>query len=102
MDNEQCSFEIILHSGNANSSFLEAMDKIEEFKFEEAQEDIKKGEEELAAALKAHMDILVKISSGEQVICDCLLAHAFDHVVEAQCNKNFVIRLKKLYQTINK
>lgn len=100
MVNEQCSFEIILHSGNANCCFIEAADLIEEGRFAEAQESMNEGEKELAEAQRAHMDILVKLSSGETVDCDVLLVHAFDHVLEAMANKTMATRLMKIYQAI--
>lgn len=101
MNTEHCSYEIILHAGNANSNFVDALDNIEEHKYNDALQNMKTGDEELALASKAHMDILVELSSGKKIECDVLLAHAFDHIAMANCNKQLALRLLKLYQSLD-
>ena len=84
MDNEQKSFQLILHSGNARRLAHEALQLIKEEKKEEANNKMKEAKKELLEAQKLHAQMLRDMANSEEIKVDLLLIHAEDHVSGSQ------------------
>lgn len=84
MDNEQKSFQLILHSENARSLAHEALQLIKEEKKEEANNKMKEAKKELLEAQKLHAQMLRDMANSEEIKVDLLLIHAEDHVSGSQ------------------
>lgn len=80
MENEQMSFQLILHAGNAKSYAMEAIRYAKENDFDISKKKIQKAEDELTIAHKSQYDLLSNFSSGHKVEIDILMVHAQDHV----------------------
>ena len=86
---EEKSFTLILHAGNAKSSFMEAVNFANNGEFEKAKEKIEEGEAELNEAHQMQTDLLVKMAKGDVVPVDILMVHAQDHLNSAILMKDF-------------
>ena len=103
MDNEeldltQISFQLILHSGNAKSYAMEAVEKSRQNKFEECDELMLKAEDELEQAHNSQTDLLTQFASGKEILPNVLLTHAQDHLTMATLSIDFakeIILLRK-------
>ncbi len=84
MNNEQRSFQLILHSGNARSLAHEALQLIKESKKVEANKKMEEAKSELLEAQKLHAQMLRDMANSEEVKVDLLLIHAEDHVSGSQ------------------
>ena len=84
MDNEQKSFQLILHSGNARSLAHEALQLIKEEKKEEANNKMKEAKKELLEAQKVHAQMLRDMANSEEIKVDLLLIDAEDLVSGSQ------------------
>lgn len=80
MKNEQMSFQLILHAGNAKSLAMEAMTAAQKNDFDLSEKKIFEAGEELTIAHKSQYDLLAKYSGGERIDADILIVHAQDHV----------------------
>lgn len=98
MENEQLSFQLILHAGNAKSSAMEAIIAANKYDFETAESFIKKANEELTIAHKSQYDLLSDYSNGRNVDVNILMVHAQDHVSGA----TLTIEMAKEIITLNK
>lgn len=97
MENEQMSFQLILHAGNAKSYAMEAIIAANKYDFVSANQSIEKANEELTIAHKAQYDLLSSFSNGEKIDVDILMVHAQDHVSGA----SIVIEMAKEIITLN-
>ena len=80
MKNEQMSFQLILHAGNAKSLAMEAMTAAQKNDFDLSEKKIFEAGEELTIAHKSQYDLLAKYSGGERIDADILIVHAQYHV----------------------
>lgn len=67
---------VVAFSGNARSNFLEALDLAKDGKFEEADQYIKMGLENLELAGQAQKDFLTNEAEGSREGLDFLAIHA--------------------------
>lgn len=81
--NQETAFMLILHAGNAKSSYMEAISFANKGQFDKANDKIAEGEEELNKAHGMQTDLLVKMASGNNVDVDILMVHAQDHLNSA-------------------
>lgn len=98
MKNEQMSFQLILHAGNAKSLAMEAMSAAQKNDFKISDRKISEASEELTIAHKAQYDLLAKYSNGEQIDVDILMVHAQDHISGAA----LIIEMAKEIVALNK
>lgn len=80
---EEQSFTLILHAGNAKSSFMEAINYANKGEFDKAEDKMKEAEVELNEAHQMQTDLLVKMANGEACYTDLLMVHAQDHLNNA-------------------
>lgn len=83
MENNQGSFEIILHAGNSKTFSLEAIEFAEKGQFVEANSMLEQAQKEIVLAHEGHSEELVKLAQGEEVQVDLIMMHAQDHLATA-------------------
>lgn len=105
MENEQMSFQLILHAGNAKSYAMEAINNAKNNDFDKAYEKLDEAVKELTIAHKSQYDLLSSFSSGHKVDVDILMVHAQDHVSGAalliEMAKEIVDLNKRIYKEEN-
>ena len=80
---EEQSFTLILHAGNAKSSFMEAIQYANNGDFAKADEKTAEANNELNSAHQMQTNLLVKMANGENVNTNILMVHAQDHLNSA-------------------
>ncbi len=101
LTDEQISFQLILHSGNARSSIIQSLRAYKEGNKEEADALIAKAEQDLSAAHDIHFQMIQKESGGEEAAFSLLLMHAEDHLMSILTMKELVKELLDLFKTKN-
>lgn len=81
---ELASFSIIAAVGSARSSYIEAMHRAREGKFDEAEQLIHEGNEEFGKGHDAHMALIQKEASGQETKMMLILTHAEDQLMSAE------------------
>lgn len=103
MNREEISmvgFEIVAYAGDARSKLLEALNKAQQKKFEEAEELVKQAEECLVGAHNAQTDVLSKEAQGDDLEMSFIMIHGQDHLMTTillkELTKHFIELYKKL------
>jgi len=97
---EQVSFQLILHSGNARSKLLEALKQYREGLEEQAFGLMKEAEEDLRHAHDIHFQLVQKEAGGERTSFSLLLMHAEDHFMSTITIKELVGELLPIFQSL--
>ncbi len=98
---EMTCFTIISNVGAAKSTYMEALYLAKEEKFDEAIAKIEEGTVIFIEGHKAHMELVQKEASGEQVQFGLLLMHAEDQLMSTEVIKLMVLELIDVYRKIN-
>ncbi|MGF7536171.1 PTS lactose/cellobiose transporter subunit IIA [Bacillus mexicanus] len=101
LTDEQISFQLILHSGNARSCVVQSLRAYKEENKEKADALISKADEDLSAAHDIHFQMIQKESGGEAAAFSLLLMHAEDHLMSTLTMKELVKELLDLFETKN-
>lgn len=75
------SFEIISYAGDAFSYFFQAVDRARNGAIEEAEELVKKGDEQMVRAHRAQTDLLTAEAGGKELPYSIVMVHAQDHLM---------------------
>jgi PTS system cellobiose-specific IIA component len=98
---ELIAFNIIASVGTARSSYIAAIDAAAEGNFEEADKDIKEGQDAYVQGHDAHAKLLTQTAQGTPVQMDLLLTHAEDQLMSAEgfgiLAERFIAVWKKIY-----
>ena len=89
---------VVAFSGNARSNFLEALDLAKDGKFEEADQYIKMGLENLNLAGQAQKDFLTNEAEGSREGLDFLAIHAQDHYMTTLLLRDLINDLIDIYK----
>lgn len=100
-DLELSIMNIIVNAGDAKSFAYEALEKVNEEIYEEADELMKKASEALKLAHNSQTEMLQKEASGEKIEISVLFIHAQDHLMTALSEINLIEQIIKLRKTIN-
>lgn len=101
MDNQQMyeiAFQIIVHAGESRSLSSEAIDKAENYEFDEAEELLGKANEEFLKCHKIQTDMLTSESNGQKNEINIMFIHAQDHLTMATLTMENAKRFIKLYK----
>ncbi|WP_027407972.1 PTS lactose/cellobiose transporter subunit IIA [Anoxybacteroides tepidamans] len=98
---EQISFQLILHSGNARSKIIESVRKYRERQIEEAERLLKEAEQDLSVAHQIHFQLVQEEANGKQPAFSLLMMHAEDHLMSTLSMKELVKELLELFKTRN-
>ena len=96
---------IIVNAGDAKSYAYEALAKVNEGSYEEANKLMEKANASINLAHNAQTEMLQKEASGEKIEISVLFVHAQDHLMTALSEKNLIeqiIELRKVVNTIIK
>ncbi|NSL52208.1 PTS lactose/cellobiose transporter subunit IIA [Bacillus sp. P2(2020)] len=100
MDFEQVPMQLILHGGNARGLAYEALDKAEEYNFEEADKLLQEANDEFLKGHKYQTQLIRE--QDKNMTPNFLTIHAQDHLMTAQAElqliKRLVSNLKKQFE----
>ncbi|MDU1829441.1 MULTISPECIES: PTS lactose/cellobiose transporter subunit IIA [Anaerococcus] len=105
MDNEQIyetAFKIIVHAGESRSLSSEAMDAIENCKFDKANELLDKANQEFLQCHKIQTDLLTAEANGESSEVNIILVHSQDHLTMATMAMDNAKRYMNVYKKLEK
>ncbi|WP_369901819.1 PTS lactose/cellobiose transporter subunit IIA [Bacillus manliponensis] len=97
---EQIPFQIILHSGNARSYAMEALQYAKQGKLAEAEEAMGKAKEAVNEAHHFQTELIQAEARGDKTEISILLIHAQDHLMNAITVKELAAEFIDLYKTI--
>ena len=80
----QLSMNILIHAGNARDHLVQALEKLEETSYEQAQKELIEARKEVVLAHGIQTDTLQLEASGEQIRYSTLFCHAQDTLMTAQ------------------
>lgn len=83
MNIHENAFFIILHSGNARSKTMQALQSAREQQFSEADNLLEEAEKEINVAHKVQTEMIQSNARGEEINLSILLIHAQDHLMTA-------------------
>lgn len=89
----QLSFQLVLHSGNARSFAMEALQEAKKKDFQEARQKIAEAEAELLQAHKFQTQLIHAEAGGESFDIPIILIHAQDHLMTAMTLKDLAIEM---------
>ncbi len=92
------AFDIILHSGNARTLIHEGFKVMRQEKFEEADEQLTKANEEILQAHKAQTNLLKEYASGQKIEMEIIMVHAQDHLMTTMTLLEVATEMAYLYQ----
>lgn len=77
-------FQVISNVGMARSSFIEAIHKAKEGKFDEAMATVEEGKKQFREGHKVHADLIQQEAAGNPVEVNLLLVHTEDQLLAAE------------------
>jgi cellobiose PTS system EIIA component len=92
---------LIMHSGNAKSLALEALQAAKEGDFETASQKLEEANEEIVNAHHAQTNLLTQEASGEKFEVTLLMVHAQDHLMNGITFIDLVKELIDLHKKVN-
>ena len=92
---------IIVNAGDAKSCAYEALAKVNDGDYEEADKLMEKASDALNLAHNAQTGMLQKEASGEKVEISILFVHAQDHLMTALSEINLIEQIMELRKIIN-
>lgn len=98
----EMAFNIIVHAGESRSLSSEAMDMAEQYRFDKAEELLKKANDEFLVCHEIQTDMLVKESNGEKSDVNIILIHAQDHLTMATMAMDSARRWIRINKRIQK
>ncbi|WP_099302826.1 PTS lactose/cellobiose transporter subunit IIA [Bacillus sp. Marseille-P3800] len=99
---EEISFTLILHSGNARSFAMEAIQAAKKGAFEQAAEKLKEADAAFVTAHHGQTELLQQEAQGNGVTPSILLIHAQDHLMTSMTVKEMAVEMVELYQRLPK
>lgn len=97
---ETIIMNIILHSGNARSTAMEAIQEAKQGNFEVAEKYIAEATQSLGDAHKSQTALIQGEARGEKSEISILLIHAQDHLMTAMTLKDLASEMVELYKRI--
>lgn len=97
---ETIIMNIILHSGNARSLAMEAIQEAKKSNFETAEKYIIEATQALGDAHKSQTALIQGEARGEKSEISILLVHAQDHLMTAMTLKDMAAEMVELYKKI--
>lgn len=92
---------IIINAGEAKTHAYEALRKVNEGKYDAADEEMKKANEALEVAHNFQTSFIQKEANGEKVDIGVLFVHAQDHLMTAISEKNLIEQIIELRKVVN-
>lgn len=102
METEQLIFEIISNAGDARDLTYQALDKISEDAFEDAEKLVEQAEETMNIAHNSQTKLIQGEIQGEKVEGGLLMIHAQDHLMTAIAEHQMVKRMLPIFKKMSK
>lgn len=99
--NEMTSMQLILHSGNARSLSMEAIQAAKSGSIEEAKKMIEEANTSLNEAHHTQTELIQAEARGEKNEFSILLVHAQDHLMTSMVVRDMANEFIELYEKIN-
>lgn len=97
---ELTCFQLITQSGTAKSSYVEAIQKAKEGKFDEAEECIQLGDKYYAEGHSFHQDLAQMEEESDKSIAYLLLVHAEDQMMSCETIRIIAVETIELYKKL--
>ncbi|MBA5849970.1 PTS lactose/cellobiose transporter subunit IIA [Clostridium sp. cel8] len=101
MELEEVIMNIIISAGEARAFAYEALHKANEGKYDEADDLMKKANEEIGKAHNVQTSLIQKEANGEKLDVSVLFVHAQDHIMTAISEKNLIKEIIDLRKVVN-
>ena len=98
---ESVVMNLIINAGEAKGFAYEALEKVNEGKYEEADELMKKANKALGVAHDSQTELLQKEATGEKTEISIFFVHAQDHLMTAISEKNLIEQIIDLRKVVN-
>lgn len=98
LTDEQISFQIISHSGQARSHILESLRRYREGDVEGCRTLVSEASEMISKAHAVHFHLIQKDAQGEGRPLTLLLMHAEDHLMSTQTMRDLVQELIEIFE----
>lgn len=102
---EMAIMNIIINAGDCKNHAYMALNKVNEGKYDEADEELQLANDALAKAHDGQTMFLHREANGEKINISVLFVHAQDHLMTAISEKNLIeqiIELRKVVNTLTK
>lgn len=96
---EELVLNLIMHSGEARSSAVEAIGLAKSGQFEKANNFIKKADKELGYAHNAQSSLIQ--GEADEIKLSLLLVHAEDHLMTTMTFKDLASEIVEVYQRMD-
>lgn len=98
---EMAVMNIIINAGDCKNHAYAALNKVNEGKYDEADEELKAASEALEKAHNGQTLFIQKEANGEKVEMSVLFVHAQDHLMTAITEKNLIEQIIELRKVVN-
>ena len=98
---EMAIMNIIINAGDCKNHAYMALGKVNEGKYDEADEEMKLANEALSKAHDSQTEMLQKEAAGEKIDFSILFVHAQDHLMTAFTEKNLIEQIMELRIIVN-
>ena len=98
MQYEEVVMEIIVHSGQASSLAMEAIQEAKKGNFDRAYKLLNESNEEFLKAHKVQTELIQKEVSGEKNEISLLMVHAQDHLMTGMTVKELAEEFVEVYK----
>lgn len=102
LTDEQISFQLILHSGNARSKVIQSLREYKDGKTEASDKLLVEAESDLSIAHDIHFKMVQKEAAGEQTNFSLLFMHSEDHLMSTITMKELVKELLEIFKSKDK
>ena len=99
---ELAIMNIIINAGDCKNHAYMALGKVNEGKYDEADEEIKLANEALSKAHDSQTEMLQKEAAGEKVDFSILFVHAQDHLMTTMTFKDMAVELIEVHEKLYK
>ncbi|MEG0297158.1 MAG: PTS lactose/cellobiose transporter subunit IIA [Clostridium sp.] len=94
---EEIIMNLIMHSGEARSYAMEAIDLAKNSKIDEAKELIEKASQQLGHAHHSQTTLIQNEAAGNKAEVSLLLVHAQDHLMTSMVVKDLANEIIEIY-----
>ena len=95
---EEIIMEIIVHSGNARSLSMEAIQSAKAGDFDKSEELLKEANDSFLSSHQVQTGLIQDEINGKPSAMSLLMVHAQDHLMNAQTVRDLAVEIIELYK----
>lgn len=99
---EEIIMNLIIHSGEARSYCMEAMQTAKKGNIDDAKKLIEKAEDEISKAHNVQTSLLQNEAGGDKTEVTLLMVHAQDHFMTSMTFKYMAVEIIELHEQLHK